>query len=254
MLSSESFEEKSRGWKVVERPGWTIGWTATKGLNEPLLLDGENVSRLKLRAISYEKDVVMRRHGVVMGPQAVCAVTAGLSGPGGDNGYWWRAGQRLRRTANFKPTPKSALPFSKQHTQRKGGIASQQNHPHFSSSSSESSSKGLFEATETAEARSRVSTRFCLGTDPETERWDVRLPARLVLGNHPIQFKLEKQFVSEAESFLRGQASCALLGKPLFQPSGRWGSSTSGEGGEERQRGLHVDYRLLIDYRGKVWS
>ena len=196
MLSRESVEEKSRGWKVVERPGWIIGWTATKGLSEPLLLDGENVSRLKLRAMSYEKDVVMRRHGVVMGPQAVCAVTAGLSGPGGDNGYWWRAGQRLRRTANFKPTPKSALPFSKQHTQRKGGIASQQNHPHFSSSSSESSSNGLFEATETAEARSRVSTRFCLaGADPETERWDVRLLARLVLGNHPIQFKLEKQFV-----------------------------------------------------------
>ena len=80
--------------------------------------------------------------------------------------------------------------------ERKGGIASQQNHPHFSSSSSESSSKGLFEATETAEARSRVSTRFCLvGAHPETERWDVRLLARLILGNHPIQFKLEKQFV-----------------------------------------------------------
>ena len=121
MLSRESVEEKSRGWKVVERPGWTIGWTATKGLSEPLLLDGENVRRLKLRAMSYEKDVVMQRHGVVMGPQAVCAVTAGLSGPGGDNGYWWRAGQRLRRTANFKPTPKSSLPFSKLHTQRKKG-------------------------------------------------------------------------------------------------------------------------------------
>ena len=235
MLSRESVEEKSRGWKVVERPGWTIGWTATKGLSEPLLLDRENVSRLKLRAMSYEKDVVMRRHGVVMGPQAVCAVTAGLSGPGGDNGYWWRAGQRLRRTANLKPTPKSALPFSKQHTQRKGGIASQQNHPHFSSSSSESSSNGLFEATETAEARSRVSTRFCLaGAEPETERWDVRLLARLILGNHPIQFKLEKRFVSEAESFLRGQASCALLGKTSFSaawPMGvfhEWG----GRGGE----------------------
>ena len=84
MLSRESVEEKSRGWKVVERPGWTIGWTATKGLSEPLLLDGENVRRLKLRAMSYEKDVVMRRHGVVMGPQAVCAVTAGLSGPVGE--------------------------------------------------------------------------------------------------------------------------------------------------------------------------
>ena len=253
MLSRESFEEKSRGWKVVERPGWTIGWTATKGLSEPLLLDGENVRRLKLRAMSYEKDVVMRRHGVVMGPQAVCAVTAGLSGPGGDNGYWWRAGQRLRRTANLKTHSKISTSLFKAAHSKKGRNSFTAKHPHFSSSSSESSSKGLFEATETAEARSRVSTRFCLGAHPETERWDVRLPARLVLGNHPIQFRLEKQFVLEAESFLRGQASCALLGKPLFQPPGRWGSSTSGEGGEERQRGLHVDYWLLIDYRGKVW-
>ena len=100
MLSSESFEEKSRGWKVVERPGWTIGWTATKGLNEPLLLDGENVSRLKLRAISYEKDVVMRRHGVVMGPQAVCAVTAGLSGPGGRQ--WVLVARRTAASQNCK--------------------------------------------------------------------------------------------------------------------------------------------------------
>ena len=100
MLSSESFEEKSRGWKVVERPGWTIGWTATKGLSEPLLLDGENVSRLKLRAMSYEKDVVMRRHGVVMGPQAVCAVTAGLSGPGGRQ--WVLVARRTAASQNCK--------------------------------------------------------------------------------------------------------------------------------------------------------
>ena len=120
MLSRESVEEKSRGWKVVERPGWIIGWTATKGLSEPLLLDGENVSRLKLRAMSYEKDVVMRRHGVVMGPQAVCAVTAGLSGPGGDNGYWWRAGQRLRRTANLKTHSKISTSLFKAAHSKKG--------------------------------------------------------------------------------------------------------------------------------------
>ena len=120
MLSRESVEEKSRGWKVVERPGWIIGWTATKGLSEPLLLDEENVSRLKLRAMSYEKDVVMRRHGVVMGPQAVCAVTAGLSGPGGDNGYWWRAGQRLRRTANLKTHSKISTSLFKAAHSKKG--------------------------------------------------------------------------------------------------------------------------------------
>lgn len=179
----------------------------------------------------------------------LCALSRqGCQGQGETMGIGGAPDSQLRRTANFKPTPKSALPFSKQHTQRKGGIASQQNHPHFSSSSSESSSKGLFEATETAEARSRVSTRFCLGAHPETERWDVRLPARLVLGNHPIQFKLEKQFVSEAESFLRGQASCALLGKTSFSaawPMGvfhEWG----GRGGEEAwtPRWLSAPHRL----------
>ena len=120
MLSSESFEEKSRGWKVVERPGWTIGWTATKGLSEPLLLDGENVIRLKLRAMSYEKDVVMRRHGVVMGPQAVCAVTAGLSGPGGDNGYWWRAGQPASQNCKLQTHSKISTSLFKAAHSKKG--------------------------------------------------------------------------------------------------------------------------------------
>ena len=120
MLSSESFEEKSRGWKVVERPGWTIGWTATKGLSEPLLLDGENVSQLKLRAMSYEKDVVMRRHGVVMGPQAVCAVTAGLSGPGGDNGYWWCAGQPASQNCKLQTHSKISTSLFKAAHSKKG--------------------------------------------------------------------------------------------------------------------------------------
>ena len=71
-----------------------------------------------------------------------------------------------------------------------------------------------------------------------------------------IQFNsgLKSNLCEKQNPFCEDRQAVLSLGKPLFQPAGRWGSSTSGEGGEERQRGLHVDYWLLIDYRGKVWS
>ena len=254
MLSRESFQEKSRGWKVEERPGWTIGWTATKGLSEPLLLDGENVRRLKLRAMSYEKDVVMRRHGVVMGPQAVCAVTAGLSGPGGDNGYWWRAGQRLRRTANFKPTPKSALPFSKQHTQRKGGIASQQNILTSPPRPRSPPQRGCSRRQRRRKLGREFPPGFALQVQTQRRRGGTSdCPQGSSWATIQFNSSLKSNLCEKQNPFCEDRQAVLSLGKPLFQPPGRWGSSTSGEGGEERQRGLHVDYWLLIDYRGKVW-
>ena len=115
----------------------------------------------------------MHRHGVVMGPQAVCSVTAELSRPEGRqwvSGGSWTAGFKNPRSCKSQ-NPKSHF----QSTTLKVQVQNVQNWPHFSSSSeSSSNSNGLLEATD---ARSKVG--FC----PDTERREVRLvAARLILG------------------------------------------------------------------------
>ena len=119
--------------------------------------------------------VVMHRHGVVMGPQAVCSVTAELSRP---EGRQWVLGGSW--TARFKNPRSCKSQNPKSHFQSttlkvQVQVQNVQNWPHFSSSSeSSSNSNGLLEATD---ARSKVG--FC----PDTERREVRLvAARLILG------------------------------------------------------------------------
>ena len=117
----------------------------------------------------------MHRHGVVMGPQAVCSVTAELSRPEGRqwvSGGSWTAGFKNPRSCKSQ-NPKSHFQSTTLKVQVQ--VQNVQNWPHFSSSSeSSSNSNGLLEATD---ARSKVG--FC----PDTERREVRLvAARLILG------------------------------------------------------------------------
>ena len=60
--------------------------------------------------------VVMQRHGVVMGPQAVCTVTAELSRPEGKT--MGKPASPIHLAANLKPNSKPTVPFSKHHTQK----------------------------------------------------------------------------------------------------------------------------------------
>ena len=155
----------------------------------------------------------MHRHGVVMGPQAVCSVTAELSRPEGRqwvSGGSWTAGFKNPRSCKSQ-NPKShfqsttlKVQVQVQSCKFKTGLTSP--HPQ----SPRQTQTGCWRQLTHGRRLGFVPTRRGGKFDwlRQGSSW-----AESLRGNHSIQFKLEKQFVSEAKSFLC-QDSQAVLAVP----------------------------------------
>ena len=151
----------------------------------------------------------MHRHGVVMGPQAVCSVTAELSRPEGrqwvSGGSWTADFKNPRSCKSQTQNPTFKAPHSKfKFKTFKTGLTSP--HPQ----SPRQTQTGCWRQLTHGRRLGFVPTRRGGKFDwlRQGSSW-----AESLRGNHSIQFKLEKQFVSEAKSFLR-QDSQAVLAVP----------------------------------------